>query len=245
MNAFWFDIDDTLYSRRSLLLQAAKEVAPQGISLQEERFMRIFLEKSDENFPDVESGRITAWKSNVWRLEETFHEMGIAFPEGTGAAFADRYTYLQEHINLSPVMAKMMDYLADLRQEGPAEIFLGILTNGPSEHQWQKYDMLGLERWIQRKNVIVSGDLEFAKPDIQIFRAAEQTVNRLPGGGTDRTGWMVGDSLSHDIIGAKRAGWNTIWFNRGTSDDAGREFSDRIAHSETEMYEAIRLTFGK
>lgn len=83
------------------------------------------------------------------------------------------------------------------------------------------------------------------RKSIRIFRAAEQAVGRLTGGGTDRTCWMIGDSLSHDIIGARRAGWNTVWFNRGASDDEGREFSDHIVRSETEMYEAIWLTFGK
>lgn len=231
MIAFWFDIDDTLYSRRDLLLEAAREVTPPGEVLGEERFMHVFMSKSDENFPDVQSGRISAWESNVWRLEETFRELGISFPSGAGETFANRYTYLQEHITLSPVLTRMMEELTG------AHIFLGVLTNGPSDHQWNKYRALGLSRWIPEEHVVVSGDVGASKPDPAIFRAAEEKT----GNAAYFVQWMIGDSVSHDIAGAKQAGWHTIWMNRGVSDDAGKGVSDRIVHSENELAKACAV----
>ena len=76
MTAIFFDIDDTLYSRRDLLLKAAVETASVE-KLAEERFMKVFYEKSDLNFPLVENGTITAFESNIWRYEETLKELGI------------------------------------------------------------------------------------------------------------------------------------------------------------------------
>ena len=47
-----------------------------------------------------------------------------------------------------------------------------------------------------------------AKPDVQIFRIAEEKWGMNPA-----NTYMVGDSLENDITGAKNAGWKTIWMN--------------------------------
>ncbi len=204
MTAIFFDIDDTLYSRRDLLLEAAVETSSVE-KLTKERFMEVFYEKSDINFPLVENGTITAFESNIWRYEETLKELGIPYSPGEGKKFAERYTYLQEHIRLS---GKMMSMFNELKK---AESFVPcILSNGESEHQWKKYNELGLSRWIDRSHVIISGDYGISKPDKRIFDIAVKNVDPLC-----NEIWIAGDSYKHDIEGAKNALWNTLWFNRG------------------------------
>lgn len=239
----FFDIDDTLYSRRALLLQAAREAvefaqgraavsgssleqtaspdkqapASASLSFDEQEFMRIFYIKSDENFPLVESGQITPLESNIWRLEETFRALHLPCPAGTGSFFAERYSYLQDHITLPPDLLDMfeglMPYTAPSGHMTPGGnilcLRLGILTNGESAHQRKKIKMLGLDRFIPEDRIVVSGDVGISKPEEGIFRAAEKVMD-LPQGRI----WLAGDSLKHDIGGAKAAGWHTIWMDR-------------------------------
>ena len=205
MTAIFFDIDDTLYSRRDLLLEAAVETASVE-KLTEDSFMKVFYEKSDINFPLVENGTITAFESNIWRYEETLKELCIPYSPGDGKKFAERYTYLQEHIRLSAKMISMFEELKKIKSFVPC-----ILSNGESEHQWKKYNELGLSRWIDRRHVIISGDYAISKPDKRIFDIAAKNVDPLC-----NEIWIAGDSYKHDIEGAKKALWNTLWFNRGS-----------------------------
>ena len=93
MTGICFDIDDTLYSRGALLIQAAEEtlrrtdgfIMSDETSFSGEVFLKIFYEKSDENFALVESGAITARESNIWRLQQTFLTMGLPTESWQGA----------------------------------------------------------------------------------------------------------------------------------------------------------------
>lgn len=240
MTGIFFDVDDTLYSRKDLLVRAAREAARHaapGLPLDGEAFLRIFYIKSDLNFSLVESGAITAWQSNVWRLEQTFLEMGLPCPEGCGETFADTYTYLQNHISLSPALETMFLSLV----KSPAQPYLGILTNGESGHQWNKVDQLGLLRFLPRDHVIVSGDIGISKPEEGIFRAAEAAVRKAVGPDialAPSDFWLVGDSLKHDILGAGAVGWKTLWINRSQSICTAGQ-ADLTVRTEEEMAQAL------
>ena len=84
---------------------------------------------------------------------------------------------------------------------GKAE--LGIITNGPSVHQWNKVKSLRAERWIPHENIFVSADVGAEKPDRKIFECAERTM-----GLEEAAIWFVGDSYELDVKGAVNAGWN-------------------------------------
>ena len=242
MTGICFDIDDTLYSRGALLIQAAKEtlrrtdgfIMSDRMSFSGEVFLKIFYEKSDENFALVESGQITARESNIWRLQQTFLAMGLPAESWQSAYFTDRYTQLQNQMVLSPIMRRLLEDLARCARESAGQLRLGIVTNGASGHQWKKYRQLGLESCIPKADVTVSGDVGISKPEPGIFRAAEDAIGLMP-----RDLWLVGDSLKHDIEGAHAAGWHTIWMNRNAGSlqcaDAGI-----TVHSEAELAAALR-----
>lgn len=203
MKGIIFDIDDTLYCRQEMLVDAAEIIL--GVTVEDRaRFITIFYEKSDMNMSDLESGRLSTREINGWRYNETFKTLGLPYKEEDGCLSADKYLDLQSHMQLSPAMIKILDsYKAN------PDLILGVLTAGESKHQWNKVDMLGLDRWIDRKNVIVCGETPYSKPDVRLFRMFEKRFNLAP---TDL--WMIGDSYKHDIAGAIEAGWHSIWINR-------------------------------
>lgn len=240
MTGIFFDIDDTLYSRRALLLQAARDTAKDSApvcgeagSPQEDHFMKVFYRFSDENYPFVVAGRITPWQSNVQRYVKTLRHLGADVSKKDGEAFADRYTWLQEHMILTEELHGMMRELSSC-----PHVRLGVLTNGASKFQWKKFYMLGLEQYIPLENVVVSGDVGVSKPENGIFLIAADRMGLRP-----EDLWIVGDSVKHDICGAKACGWHTLWLRRNAEASEGAG-ADLTADTEGEMRRQLAKVAG-
>jgi len=203
MRGIVFDIDDTLYCRQDMLVIAAEQVLGVKVSDWPE-FVSIFYEKSEINMAELESGEISTRDINGWRYNETFRLLGLPYEPQDGGRAADAYLELQSHMALSDDMIKSLDSFA-----ADPDTKLAILTAGETQHQMNKVVMLGLDKWFDRKNVIVTGDVGFSKPDVRLFRLMEERLDLSP---SDL--WMVGDNYDKDIIGAIDSGWHSIWINR-------------------------------
>lgn len=104
----------------------------------------------------------------------------------------------------------VLSLLADLRER----YRLGILTNGPSDMQWEKLRSLGLSSAVDA--IVVAGDLGIFKPDPRPFR---QLLDDLEAAAVDSL--FVGDSFDHDIVGAHGAGMQTAWVHsNGAAENA-------------------------
>ena len=203
MRGIVFDIDDTLYCRQDMLVKAAEAVL--GVKVSDwSRFIAIFYEKSDINMAALESGEITTRNINGWRYNETFRLLGLPYKPEDGVLAADAYLELQSHMALSEDMKKALDRFASDK-----DTKLAILTAGESKHQWNKVDMLGLDKWFDRQNVIVTGEAGISKPDVRLCRMLENKLGLEPG-----ELWMIGDNYDKDITGAIDSGWHSVWINR-------------------------------
>lgn len=191
--------------------------------------MKLFYKHSDENYPLIVTGQITPWQSNVWRYVRTLQDLGEDVTDQDGEAFTERYTYLQQHMEMSDELRSALQELS----QRPG-VRLGIITNGASKFQWKKVYALGLDSMISRDAILVSGDLEISKPEPGIFLEAAKRFDLMP----DDL-WMVGDSVKHDIQGAKALGWHTLWMRRNAedSDSAG---ADLTVNNENELCHLLR-----
>lgn len=84
---------------------------------------------------------------------------------------------------------------------------IALVTNGASDVQREKLEVLGIEhRFVA---IVISGELGAAKPDAPPFEAAVAAL------GCDRRDvWHVGDNLATDVAGSLRAGLTSVWVNR-------------------------------
>lgn len=223
-----FDIDDTLYSQMAPLLEACEESLG-GRLADPELFYQAFGKRSQEMFLFSESGQISLHQSRIYRIENTMKDLGIPFTNEQAEIFQKRYSENQSHLHISPVLSQMLDWCAD------NGIRMGVMTNGPYKHQLQKFHTLGLDRWFTEDQLMVSADVDAAKPDVRIFRMAEERWKLIP-----ENTYMIGDSLENDIAGAKAAGWKTVWMNHHRySLPAGMEEPDHVAYTEEELKELI------
>ena len=203
MTGIVFDIDDTLYCRQDMLVKAAEIVL--GVKVPDWReFIRIFYEKSDVNMAQLESGEVSTRDTNGWRYNETFRLLGLPYKPEDGGRAADAYLELQSHMVISDKLASVLDKLAS-----DPSIKLAILTAGESKHQWNKVDMLDLDRWFDRSMILVTGDTPYTKPDLELYKMMESRLELSPS-----ELWMVGDNYDKDIEGAITSGWHTLWINR-------------------------------
>ena len=84
---------------------------------------------------------------------------------------------------------------------------LGLVTNGASCLQREKLAESGLAHHFAA--VAVSGEIGVGKPDPAIFAHVLEALDADPAEAV-----MVGNSLDHDVAGARAAGIRAVWVNR-------------------------------
>ena len=109
-------------------------------------------------------------------------------------------------LRLFPGAVALLD---DLRALDPAP-GIGLITNGPTDVQNAKLDLLGLRPKIDF--VLISETFGAPKPDPRIFEAALNL-----GKATAAEAVFIGDSPEFDIVGAHRVGIRTVWMDHGCS----------------------------
>ena len=88
-----------------------------------------------------------------------------------------------------------------------AGIRLALATNGPSQLQRRKIEILGIAPWFEA--VLVSAEVGHSKPEPGIYALALESLGAKP-----EDAWFVGDNLFTDIAGANNMGMVSVWVNR-------------------------------
>ena len=196
-----FDVDDTLYEQIVPFENAYKSLFNMDIDM--EKFYLLSRYYSDVKFEASRNGEITMDEYHIYRVQEAAKDLGVYLSNEQALNMQKEYKKNQQKLQMSDITISILD----LAKEN--NVKLGIITNGPSEHQWSKVKALGVEKWIPRENIIVSGDYGINKPDKRIFEVMQEKLQL----GVESL-YYIGDSLENDIVGANNAGWKPIWINR-------------------------------
>lgn len=202
MKAIIFDVDDTLYDQ----LVPFQRAIQQQFSIPDEQMAQLYLafrQISDANFHASERGDISMEDMRVLRIQGACEQFGYRVTRDQALTFQNDYARFQGEIVLTEEMQEVLTFCV------AHNIPIGIITNGPTEHQWKKIHQLGLLRYIPKESIFISAEVRVAKPDTLLFRHVEQQL-----GMTANQMIYVGDSYENDIVGAKNAGWQAIWLNR-------------------------------
>lgn len=199
---FVFDVDDTLYEMDQPFFTAVKALFPEfPMEKLSSAYIR-FRHYSDLTFPKVVTKEWTWDYMRFYRLNETLKDYGHkAIDEKMTMIFQEIYEKAMDEIKLHPEIIKCLDFID---QQGYG---IGIITNGPTAHQLKKVRNLDVNRWVNNR-VVVSQEAGFSKPEVEIFKIAEERFNYTP----EET-LYIGDNYENDIVGANDAGWQSIWLN--------------------------------
>lgn len=89
---------------------------------------------------------------------------------------------------------------------------LALVTNGAPAWQSEKLRGLGIEDRFE--SVVYAGYDTAPKPDPEPFRIALDGLDAAP-----ERAVKIGNSLEHDVAGARNAGLRSVWFDRHGVDD--------------------------
>ena len=203
----FFDLDDTLFDFSWASLVSLRRLWDESAAIRSrfdtpEAFLDEYHIHNKRMWQLHESGQITAdfLKPERFRLtlaperedEETLKAM---------RRLNDRYLWLLGECDAPVEGAK------DLLDQLSRKSLIGVLTNGFTEAQYRKLRSTGLDRYIQR--MVISDEIGIQKPDIRLFRYAEQATGAVP-----ETTLMIGDNPDNDVAGALSAGWSAIYLDR-------------------------------
>ncbi len=225
VKAIFFDLDDTLYDVAGPFRRTIEMDFPEYKKLPSDNLFTDFRRHGDEVFFASQRGEMSMDDMYVYRISKTLEDYNILISRDTALRFQTAYEYRQKEICISPTMKSMLEKLAE------SKILLGVISNGPARHQMEKMMTMGLDHYIPKERLFVSGALGVDKPDIEIFRKVEALCGVEAG-----SSLYVGDSFVHDVVGASKAGWKSLWFNRRGKEmpDIGI-FPDETVDNEEEL----------
>ena len=199
-----FDLDDTLYRQIQPFETAFRKSFPAtSAKLDISEAFHTFRKHSDAVFTKQTSGEWTLEFMRQYRIKETLFELAdLTLTTAEADYFQENYLIAQSHIKLEPEIIQLLTHLTE------EKIPLALITNGPDSHQAQKIEQLQLRRWFKPEHLIVSGQVGTEKPGSQIFNIAADAL-----GLASEALLYVGDSFPNDVIGAKTAHWQSLWFN--------------------------------
>ena len=227
-----FDVDDTLYEQIVPFENAYKSLFDMDIDM--EQFYLLSRYYSDVKFEASRNGEMTMDEYHIYRIQEAARDLGVFLTDEQALNMQKEYKKNQQKLQMSNITISILELVKE------NNVKLGIITNGPSEHQWSKVKALGIERWIDKENIIVSGDYSINKPDVRIFEIMQEKL-QLPNDSL----YYVGDSLENDIIGANNAGWKAIWINRYKKKTSKELDIYKIAENNIKLFEIIKKIFEK
>ncbi|TYP70656.1 HAD family hydrolase [Paenibacillus methanolicus] len=215
--AVFFDLDDTMYDSLSPFRKAALAVLALPADFPLETAYRRVRYHSDRLWEIYAEGHMELEEMRVQRVILAFHEFGLTVSREQSAAVQARYIEEQGRIELSD---GVLEAIALVREAG---LGLGMITNGPVEHQMAKIRALGLDRIVAADRIFISDGVGIAKPDPRIFKHVSDVT-----GHAQAVCLYIGDSWRNDIAGAMEAGWRSVWLNRrGAAPD-----TDHAPHAE-------------
>lgn len=233
VNTIIFDIDDTLYDNQKVFNQAFEQAFKEkNFAYDPLELFLCFRKNSDLLFNDFSKGKLPKDKYRYQRLNQTLKSMGYQdISKSESDIFQNAYSDNLDRIEIEASMLKTIIFLKN------NNFNIGVITNGPHDRQWRKIRTLGLENWIDKKNIFVSGDYQVSKPSIEIFKICEQHMKLS----NPNQILYVGDSFENDVIGAKSAGWQVLWANhRGMKSPQGAIYKpDFVSYHFDNIYSDI------
>ncbi|MGJ9381754.1 HAD family hydrolase [Salipaludibacillus sp. CF4.18] len=206
-----FDLDNTLFSHEKAFKQAIEEcyltylgkhvLKKEHVPYQQ--FFPVFKQNSDSFWGKFEKKEVSGDEYRRLRFNESMKFLKLPYGDELADEFhAYYYNIVDEY---SEPFTGLHELLSYIDKKG---IPMAIITNGTTDTQYKKVEKIGASKWIPSDNIIVSEEVGYSKPAREIFRIAEKKL-----GLTAEEMLFIGDSWDHDVIGAKKAGWEVIYLN--------------------------------
>lgn len=203
IKAIFFDLDDTLHDHLFPFLNAFKTTFPiYDEQVHMESLYKKFRDYSDLLWIEYSKNELTLEEHRVNRIVLALESFNIRITNEAASEFQKQYDLMLNNLQLFPEVPELLVTIINKGYK------IGIITNGPTEHQFNKIKSLGLTKYITREWIFISDEVGIAKPNPEVFSHVAKKVKLLP----DEL-LYVGDSWPNDVVAPSGAGWQSIWYN--------------------------------
>jgi len=221
----YFDLDHTLWdfeeNARAVLWELYEELKMDALlSVPFEAFLQHYSTINDILWDQYRLGQLGRDEVRFLRFRDTLSALGMP-DSAEKSQLAERLD--AEFMHRSPRQTRLVEGALELLEAASVRYRIHILTNGFPDTQNLKIDGSGLAPYIEHR--ISSADIGVLKPDRRIFLHALRKA-----GAKRRDALMIGDHLVADVIGARNAGIEAVYYN-----------PDAKPHPEKLRFEVRRL----
>ena len=199
----FFDIDRTLWDYESNAKEALHDMYIKYQLLKHhipfEDFVRVFKRNNEFLWLEFGLGKIKKEYLRDQRFFLSLEEFGIKDNALATQLSVDYIEISPNKINLFPEVADTLEYLS-------YKYKLHIITNGFNEVQFRKLKNCGIDQYFEK--VVTSDNAQSQKPNRRIFEFALNSVNAKK-----KESLMIGDDWELDVMGAKKYGFDQVFFN--------------------------------
>jgi putative hydrolase of the HAD superfamily len=201
----FFDLDNTLWDFRANAHEAFHDIFKEMDLFKKipdfRKFLSFYELYNEHLWTEYRKGKVKKEQLRTERIVLTFRELGVDEPE-LARIVGEKYLMIAPRkTNLFEGVHETLGYLCK-------KYNLYILTNGFSEVQMQKINNSGLQPYFLK--IFMAELVGFQKPDRRFFEYAIKSIHAHK-----HECLMIGDDLQADILGAKNAGIDQVFFNPG------------------------------
>ena len=200
ITTIFFDIDGTLIDHRGAQNKAIEQIRKKDLpNFSSEKFQINWLEFTKKNWLLFEQGKINFLEQKIARVKDTWQSFNRSIDNKYAGKIINEYVSNYE-FNLT----SFPHILSTLRYLYKKKYRLGIISNGNNSQQIKKLKKIKAYDLFEKKLIVISEKIGYAKPDIRIFFHAQKISGTNP---TQIA--FFGDDINNDIIPAKNFHWKT------------------------------------
>lgn len=223
----FFDLDHTLWDFKTNATEALLELSDKHKLTQKgidsvEKFIQDYIIINDILWEDYRKGFIQKEELRFERFRQALKKHNIEDTNLCKQLSGDYVAVCPLKTNLFPNTIETLDYLKE-------KYVLHIITNGFEEVQHIKLNNCNLTSYFSE--VITSERAGYKKPDSRIFEYAITCAQT-----SASECLMIGDSLESDIIGARDANINQVYFNPEKT-----PHQEEVTHEISDLSELMKL----
>ena len=200
----FFDLDRTLWDFEANACETLKELFDKyelyKFAENPKEFINAYAIHNNRLWAEYTKGNLRKEQLRKLRFYLTLKQLGIDDRDLGAQMDVDYLALCPQKTTLFPYTKEILNYLISKKYK------LYILTNGFAEVQDLKLKNSGIHKYFDA--VISSEKVGYQKPDARIFQYA-LSLAKVPA----KKCIMVGDDWEADILGAKDAGIDQIFFN--------------------------------
>lgn len=201
ITTIFFDIDGTLVDHKGAQNKAVEQIRKKYFShISGEQFLNNWIKFTNFFWLLYVKGKIDFNDQRIDRVQATWELFGKSINKKDSKKIVNEYVFDYE-LNLTsfPHVLSTLQYLYKKKYR------LGIISNGSNSQQIKKLKKIKAYDLLEKKLIIISEKIGYAKPDIRIFSHAQKTSGTNP---TQIA--FFGDDINNDILPAKNLHWQAL-----------------------------------